>query len=80
MHKYPKHWRKIVVKSLADQGLAVTSQQVADVRRGKITNPEITIPVLAAMAKVRRDHARNQKRMIALQTAATVFFVIIWVL
>jgi hypothetical protein len=58
----PYGWRKKVAQSLTQQGLRMSSQQVADVLRGRSSNLDKYNKVVAARKKIARQHQQLLNR------------------
>ena len=58
-----------VVQMLTDKGFNVNKSQVIDIKRGKLNDETLTIPVLKAIIKVKRQHERKLKRINKLRAA-----------
>ena len=56
----PHRYRKMVVEILEQQGIQLSKHDVSNIIRGRVTDTQKTDAVLAALKKLRRNHARNQ--------------------
>lgn len=57
----PHRYRNKVVKILAGQGFNVTTHDVSNCIRGRVTDPEKTAAVMKAVKQVSRAHIKAQK-------------------
>lgn len=72
----PHDWRLQVSKRLAAQGTELTSQQVYDVYRARITDEVLVEKVGEAMAEVKQQYRRKQVLMSRLKKIAAFFILL----
>lgn len=61
--RMPKNWRILVSQKLDKQGVVISSQEVADILRGRKINVEYREMLLKAMVEVRKEHAAWLQRV-----------------
>lgn len=66
----PHRYRKMVVEILAQQGIQLSKHDVSNIIRGRVTDTQKTEAVLAALKKLRRNHARNQRFIATIKPCA----------
>jgi len=67
---YPKRWRPVAAEMLADKGFAVSHQQLSELRRGKITRPDLVEAFEQVDKELRKMHRNHQRRVARLLSAA----------
>lgn len=66
----PHRYRKMVVQILSQQGIELSKHDVSNIIRGRVTDTQKTEAVMAALKKLRRNHARNQRFIASIKKAA----------
>lgn len=65
----PKNWRQEVKLLLDNQKVILSTQQIYDIKRGRVINETLTKKVYEAMKKVSADYKRKQKKIAAIHAA-----------
>lgn len=68
-NKLPSKWRSKVVEILSQQGFKVEEWKISDIKRGRYVDDNLTIPVLAAIKKIRSQHKKKMKHIRNLKRA-----------